>query len=58
MITSVLHDFVEDNDKANKISLGVKLADFEDNLDIKRIAHPNLMDYACIVKYLKYCDEL
>ena len=44
MITSVLHDFVEDNDKANKISLGVNLADFEDNLDIKRIAHPNLMD--------------
>ena len=44
--------------KANKIALKVKLADLEDNLDIKRIAHPKFKDYARIAEYLKYYNEL
>jgi (p)ppGpp synthase/HD superfamily hydrolase len=44
--------------KTNKIALRVKLADLEDNLDIKRIAHPKFRDYARIAEYLKYHNEL
>lgn len=44
--------------KTNKIALKVKLADLEDNLDIKRIAHPKFKDYARIAEYLKYYNEL
>jgi (p)ppGpp synthase/HD superfamily hydrolase len=44
--------------KTNKIALKVKLADLEDNLDIKRIAHPKFRDYARIAEYLKYYNEL
>ena len=44
--------------KTNKIALNVKLADLEDNLDIKRIAHPKFRDYARIAEYLKYYNEL
>ena len=44
--------------KSNRIALKVKLADLEDNLDIKRIAHPKLRDYARIAEYLKYYNEL
>ena len=44
--------------KTNKIALRVKLADLEDNLDIKRIAHPKFKDYTRIAEYLKYYNEL
>ena len=44
--------------KTNKIALKVKLADLEDNLDIKRIAHPKFKDYARIAEYLIYYNEL
>jgi (p)ppGpp synthase/HD superfamily hydrolase len=44
--------------KTNKIALKVKLADLEDNMDIKRIAHPKLRDYARLAEYLKYYNEL
>ncbi len=44
--------------KTNKIALNVKLADLEDNLDIKRIAKPKLRDYARLAEYLKYYNEL
>lgn len=44
--------------KTNKIALRVKLADLEDNLDIKRIAYPKFKDYARIAEYLKYYNEL
>jgi (p)ppGpp synthase/HD superfamily hydrolase len=44
--------------KTNTIALRVKLADLEDNLDIKRIAHPKFRDYARIAEYLKYYNEL
>ena len=44
--------------KANKIALKVKLADLEDNMDIKRIAHPKFRDYARLAEYLKYYNEL
>lgn len=44
--------------KLNKIATKVKLADLEDNLDIKRIAHPKFRDYARIAEYLKYYNEL
>jgi (p)ppGpp synthase/HD superfamily hydrolase len=44
--------------KANKIALRVKLADLEDNMDIKRIAHPKFKDYARLAEYLKYYNEL
>ncbi|HMN26400.1 MAG TPA: HD domain-containing protein [Ignavibacteriaceae bacterium] len=44
--------------KTNKIALKVKLADLEDNMDIKRIAHPKFRDYARIAEYLKYYNEL
>lgn len=44
--------------KTNKIALKVKLADLEDNLDIKRIAHPKFKDYARLAEYLKYYNEL
>ena len=44
--------------KTNKIALKVKLADLEDNLDIKRIAHPKFRDYARLAEYLKYYNEL
>ena len=44
--------------KTNKIALKVKLADLEDNMDIKRIAHPKLRDYARIAEYLKNYNEL
>jgi (p)ppGpp synthase/HD superfamily hydrolase len=44
--------------KTNKIAIKVKLADLEDNLDIKRIAHPKFKDYARIAEYLKYYNEL
>jgi (p)ppGpp synthase/HD superfamily hydrolase len=44
--------------KTNKTALKVKLADLEDNMDIKRIAHPKLRDYARIAEYLKYYNEL
>mgnify|MGYP003513490717 FL=1 len=44
--------------KSNKIALKVKLADLEDNLDIKRIAHPKFRDYARLAEYLKYYNEL
>ena len=44
--------------KTNKIALRVKLADLEDNLDIKRIAHPKFKDYARIAEYLKYYKQL
>jgi len=40
------------------IAPNVKLADLEDNLDIKRIAHPKLRDYARIAEYLKYYKQL
>jgi (p)ppGpp synthase/HD superfamily hydrolase len=44
--------------KTNKIALRVKLADLEDNMDIKRIAHPKFRDYARLAEYLKYYNEL
>jgi len=44
--------------KTNTIALRVKLADLEDNLDIKRIAHPKFKDYARIAEYLKYYNDL
>jgi (p)ppGpp synthase/HD superfamily hydrolase len=44
--------------KINKIALKVKLADLEDNLDIKRIAHPKFRDYARLADYLKYYNEM
>ena len=44
--------------KTNKIALKVKLSDLEDNLDIKRIAHPKLGDYARIAENLKTYNEL
>ena len=44
--------------KTNKIALKVKLADLEDNMDIKRIAHPKFKDYARLAEYLKYYNEL
>jgi len=44
--------------KTNKIALKVKLADLEDNIDIKRIAHPKFRDYARLAEYLKYYNEL
>ena len=44
--------------KTNKIALKVKLADLEDNMDIKRIAHPKFRDYARLAEYLKYYNEL
>jgi (p)ppGpp synthase/HD superfamily hydrolase len=44
--------------KLNKIATKVKLADLEDNMDIKRIAHPKFRDYARLAKYLKYYNEL
>ena len=47
-----------ENIKTNKIALKVKLADLEDNLDIKRIAHPKFRDYARLAEYLKYYNEL
>lgn len=47
-----------ENIKTNKIALKVKLADLEDNLDIKRIAHPGFKDYARLAEYMKYYNEL
>ena len=47
-----------ENIKTNKIALKVKLTDLEDNLDIKRIAHPKFKDYARLAEYLKYYNEL
>ena len=44
--------------KTNKIALKVKLANLEDNMDIKRIAHPKFKDYARLAEYLKYYNEL
>ena len=44
--------------KTNKIALKVKLADLEDNMDIKRIAHPKFRDYTRLAEYLKYYNEL
>ena len=44
--------------KLNKIATKVKLADLEDNMDIKRIAHPKFRDYARLAEYLKYYNEL
>lgn len=44
--------------KMNKIATKVKLADLEDNMDIKRIAHPKFRDYARLAEYLKYYNEL
>ncbi len=44
--------------KTNKIALKVKLADLEDNMDIKRIAKPKFRDYARLAEYLKYYNEL
>jgi len=50
-------DYIE-KIKSNKIALRVKIADLEDNLDIKRIAHPKFKDYARIAEYLKYYNQL
>lgn len=36
----------------------MKLANLEDNLDIKRIDNPKFKDYAHIAEYLKYYYEL
>ena len=47
-----------ENIKTNKMALKVKLADLEDNMDIKRIAHPKFRDYARVAEYLKYYNEL
>jgi (p)ppGpp synthase/HD superfamily hydrolase len=47
-----------ENIQTNKIALKVKLADLEDNLDIKRIAHPKFKDYARLAEYMKYYNEL
>lgn len=44
--------------KTNKIALKVKLADLEDNMDIKRIAKPKFRDYARLAEYLKYYNVL
>ena len=44
--------------KTNKMALRVKLADLEDNMDIKRIAHPKFKDYARLAEYLKYYNDL
>ena len=44
--------------RTNKIALRVKIADLEDNMDIKRITHPKFRDYARIAEYLKYYNEL
>ena len=44
--------------KTNKIALKVKLADLEDNMDIKRIVHPKFRDYARIARYKKVYGEL
>ena len=46
------------NSDDEMIAPNVKLADLEDNMDIKRIAHPKLRDYARIAEYLKYYNEL
>ena len=47
-----------ENIKTNKIALKVKVADLEDNMDIKRIAKPKFRDYARLSEYLKYYNEL
>lgn len=44
--------------KSNKIALKVKLADLEDNMDLKRIAHPGFKDYARLAKYIERYNEL
>lgn len=44
--------------KSNKIALKVKIADLEDNLDIKRIAEPTQKDYFRLATYLKYYNQL
>lgn len=44
--------------KQNPIAVKVKIADLEDNLDIKRIARPTPKDYFRLAHYLKYYDEL
>ncbi len=46
------------NSENEMIALKVKLADLEDNMDIKRIAHPKFRDYARLAEYLKYYNEL
>jgi (p)ppGpp synthase/HD superfamily hydrolase len=40
--------------KTNKIALKVKLADLQDNMDIKIIARPKFKYYASLAEYLKY----
>jgi (p)ppGpp synthase/HD superfamily hydrolase len=44
--------------KTNRLALKVKIADLEDNLDIKRIAHPKFKDYVRLAHYMKYYNEL
>ena len=46
------------NSDDEMIALKVKIADLEDNMDIKRIAHRKFKDYARIAEYLKYYNEL
>jgi len=58
MITAVFYTMLLKIPITNKIVLRVKIADIEDNLDITRIAHPKLRDYARIEEYLKYYNEL
>ena len=44
--------------KTNKIALNVKLADLEDNMDLKRITKPKFEDYMRLAHYHKYYKEL
>jgi len=44
--------------KNNDIALKVKLADLEDNMDLKRITHPTEKDYKRISKYKMYYNHL
>ena len=51
------HKYI-DKLKQNPIAVKVKIADLEDNLDIKRIAHPTAKDYFRLAHYVKYYNEL
>lgn len=51
------HKYI-DKIKENPIAVKVKIADLEDNLDIKRIAHPTAKDYFRLAHYVKYYNEL
>lgn len=44
--------------KSNELATRVKIADLEDNMDLKRIAKPKLNDYARISQYHRFYFEL